>query len=144
MFARYLASPFALPTFVSYPSPDGSFPRTVSKNSRALGGSMKTKLACVVVACLVLSVAGCGSDPKSRIVGKWEAGQGGVKLQAEFTKDGKATLTIFGKSVQGTYKVNGDELETTINGTTTKSKMKVTATELELTNDGKTITYKKL
>ena len=107
---------------------------------------MKMKFAFVALACVVLSVCGCGfgSSPQNLIVGKWEAGQGGVTLKAEFTKDGKATITMFGKSFQGTYKVNGDELEWTMGGTTTKSKMKVTATELVLTNDGKTITYKKV
>lgn len=105
---------------------------------------MKATFASVLVACIILSFSGCGSDPRSRIVGKWEAGQEGVKLQMEFTKDGKTKVTIFGQSVEGTYKVNGDELETTINGRTMKGKLKVTATELELTSDGKTITYKKL
>jgi uncharacterized protein (TIGR03066 family) len=105
---------------------------------------MKAKCAFAVLVCIVLSASGCGSSPQNLIVGKWEAGQGGVTLKAEFTKDGKATITMFGKSFQGTYKVNGDELEWTMGGTTTKSKMKVTATELVLTNDGKTITYKKV
>jgi hypothetical protein len=106
---------------------------------------MKTKLAFVVLACAALSLTGCGSGPQDLIVGKWEAGGAGVKLTAEFTKDGKAKLTIFGQTVQGTYKVNGgDELEWTLNGKTTKCKLKVTATELEVTSDGKTITYKKV
>jgi hypothetical protein len=105
---------------------------------------MKTKIAFVVLACFALSVSACSSSPQNLIVGKWEAGQAGVKLTAEFTKDGKAKLTLFGKTLQGTYKVNGgDELEWTLNGKTTKCKMKVTATELELTSEGKTITYKK-
>jgi hypothetical protein len=106
---------------------------------------MKTKCACVVVACVALSVFGCGSGPQDLIVGKWEAGQSGAKLQAEFSKDGSARLIMFGKTLQGTYKVNGgDELEWTMNGATTKCKMKVTATELDLTSDGNTITYKKV
>jgi uncharacterized protein (TIGR03066 family) len=105
---------------------------------------MKAKLAVVLLACVGLFVSGCGSSPQDRIVGKWEAGPAGVKLTAEFAKDGKAKLTLFGKTFQGTYKVNGDELETTISGVTTKSKMKVTPTELELTSEGKTITYKKV
>jgi hypothetical protein len=106
---------------------------------------MKTKFAFVVLACVGLSVSGCGSGPQDRIVGKWEAGQAGLKLTAEFMKDGQAKLTIFGQSVQGTYKVNGgDELEWTLDGKTTKYKVKVTATELELTSEGKTITYKKV
>ncbi len=104
---------------------------------------MKTKFAIVVLACVAFSVSGCGSSPQDQIVGKWEAGQEGAKITAEFAKDGKATLTMFDKPVQGTYKVNGDELEWTLNGNTTKSKVKITATELELTSEGKTIKYKK-
>ena len=106
---------------------------------------MKTRFAFVVLACFALSVSGCGSSPQNLIVGKWEAGTAGGKLTVEFAKDGKAKLTMFGKSLQGTYKVNGgDELEWTLNGMTTKCKVKVTATELELTSEGKTITYKKV
>ena len=106
---------------------------------------MKTGFAFVVLACVVLCVSGCGSGPQDLIVGKWEAGQAGSKVTAEFGKDGKAKLTMFGKTVEGTYKVNGgDELEWTLNGKTTKSKVKVTATELELTSEGNTIKYKKV
>src|SRR5262245_47635076 len=106
---------------------------------------MKTKFVFVVVACVALAVSGCGSSPQDLIVGKWEAGQTGAKLTAEFAKDGTAKITMFGKTVQGTYKLNGsDELEWTLDGKTTKSKVKVTATELELTSEGKTITYKKV
>jgi uncharacterized protein (TIGR03066 family) len=105
---------------------------------------MKTKLAFVALACVALSVSGCGSSTQDLIVGKWEAGQAGAKLTAEFAKDGKAKLTMFGKPVQGTYKLSGDELEWTVNGQTTKFKVKVTATELEVTSEGKTITYKRV
>jgi hypothetical protein len=106
---------------------------------------MKTKFACVVLACVALSVSGCGSGPEDLIVGKWETGQAGVKLTAEFTRDGKAKLTLFGQPVEGTYKLTGgDELEWTLHGKTTKCKVKVTATELELTSEGTTIIYKKV
>src|SRR5262245_45330149 len=106
---------------------------------------MKTKLAIVLVACVALLVSGCGSGPQDLIVGKWEAGEAGTKLTAEFAKDGTAKLTILGKTLQGTYKVNGeDELEWTLNGKTTKAKFKVTATELEVSNDGQTVKYKKV
>lgn len=105
---------------------------------------MKTKLAIVVLACVNLLMSGCGSSPQNRLVGKWEAGQAVAKVTAEFGPDGKATLTMFGQPVQGTYKVTGDELEWTLNGKTTKSKIKVTATELEVTAEGNTITYKRV
>jgi hypothetical protein len=106
---------------------------------------MKTKCACVVVVGLALFVSGCGSSPQDLIVGKWQAGQPGVTVTAEFSKEGRAKLIMFGKTLQGTYKVNsGDELEWTLNGKTTKCKLKVTATALEVTSDGKTVTYKKL
>jgi hypothetical protein len=106
---------------------------------------MKTRFAFVVLACVVLSLSGCGSSPQNLIVGKWEAGQPGGKLTVEFSKDGQAKLTILGKTLDGAYKVNGgDELEWTLNGKTTKCKVKVTTTELELTSEGNTITYKKV
>ena len=110
-----------------------------------MGSNLKTVCAFVGLACVALAVTGCGSGPQDRILGKWEAGQAAVKLTAEFSKDGTATLTMFGQTVQGTYKLNGDdELEWTLNGKTTKCKVKVTATELELTNEGNTITYKRV
>jgi hypothetical protein len=106
---------------------------------------MKTKFACVVAVCTALFASGCGSGPQNLIVGKWEAGQPGAKLTAEFGRDGNAQLTMMGHTFRGTYKVNGDdELEWTLNGTTTKFKMKVTATELEVTSEGKTVTYKRV
>src|ERR1700730_17772502 len=105
---------------------------------------MKTRSVFVVLACIALSMSGCGSSSQDLIVGKWEAGQAGAKITAEFSKDGGAKLTMFGKPVRGTYKVNGDdELEWTVNGNSTKCKMKGTATELEVTSEGNTITYKK-
>ena len=50
---------------------------------------------------------------------------------------------MFGQTLQGTYKLKGDELEWTVNGKTTKSKVKVTATELEVTSEGITVIYKR-
>jgi uncharacterized protein (TIGR03066 family) len=105
---------------------------------------MKTKLGILAVACVVLFVSGCGSSPQDQILGKWEAGESGVKLTAEFARGGKAKLTMFGKTLRGTYKLNGDELEWTVNGKTTKSKIKVTTTEMELSSEGNTIKYKKV
>ena len=115
---------------------------------------MKTRFAFVVLTCVVLPVSGCGSSaqipivgssPQSLIVGKWEAAQSGGLIAAEFSKDGKANLTMFGRTLEGTYKMNGDdELEWTLNGKTTKSKVKVTATTLVVTSEGNTVTYKKV
>jgi uncharacterized protein (TIGR03066 family) len=105
---------------------------------------MKMKFAFVMLVCVALSLSGCGSSPQNLIVGKWETGQAGGKITVEFAKDGKAKLTTFGQTLQGTYKVNsGDELEWTLNGKNTKCKMKVTPTKLELTSEGNTITYNK-
>lgn len=105
---------------------------------------MKTQYALVALTSLALCVCGCNSSPQNQIVGKWEAGAAGGKITAEFMKNGEANLTMFGQTLQGTYKVNADELEWTLNGKTTKSKVKVTATELQLTSEGNTVTYKKL
>jgi hypothetical protein len=54
-------------------------------------------------------------------------------------------MTMFGRTMQGKYKLNGEnELEWTMGGITTKSKVIVTANELDLTDDAnRTITYKR-
>ena len=106
---------------------------------------MKIKFAFAVLVGVVLTMSGCGSSPQDLIVGKWEAGQEGAKLKAEFANDGKAKLTMFGKTLQGTYKINGnDELEWTLGGRTTTFKSNVTATQMELSDGGNTISYKRL
>jgi hypothetical protein len=66
-------------------------------------------------------------------------------MTAEFRRDGTAKVTMFGQSLQGTYKLNGEnELEWTMSGITTKSRVNVTATELEVTDDAnRTITYQR-
>jgi hypothetical protein len=116
------------------------------------------QLSIVVLACVALFLSACGSGPQSLIVGKWEvasakAGDSGVygevgsaiKMTAEFSRDGTAKMTMFGQTLQGTYKFNGEnELEWTMSGITTKSKINVTATQLELTDDAnRTIVYKR-
>ena len=99
---------------------------------------------CIVVAACILLVA-CGSSPQSLILGRWEVENAPTKMAAEFRGDGTATISIFGHTVQGTYKLNGtDELEWSMNGMSTKAKVKVTATDLELTdNANRTIKYKR-
>ena len=93
---------------------------------------------------MAIFLSACGSSPENLIIGKWQAGESGFKLTAEVSKDGTAKLNMFGHTVRGTYKPDGDELEWTLHGKTTKSKAKVTATEMELTSECKTITYKKV
>jgi len=89
-----------------------------------------------------LGLSACGfSGPQDLIIGKWKAGQGGIKVTAEFYKNGTAKLTMFGQTLQGTYKLEGGMLEWTLNGKTTRSKAKVTATELEVTSGDTTIIY---
>ena len=98
--------------------------------------------ALTAVTCLALLNA-CAPTPQNLIVGKWEA-ESAMKVTAEFRKDGTAQLTMFGQTLQGTYKLNDHELEWTVNGRSTKSKVNVTATELELTdNSNQTIKYKR-
>jgi hypothetical protein len=120
---------------------------------------MNAKWIIVVPACVALFLSACGSSPQSLIVGKWEvasARAGGadvgytevgraIRMSAEFSPDGTARMTMFGQTLQGTYKLNGEnELEWTMSGITTKSKVKVTATKLEVTDDAnRTITYKR-
>jgi len=90
----------------------------------------------VLTTCLVLFLySACGSSPQRLILGTWEA-ESAVKVTAEFRKDGTATLTMFGQTLQGTYKLNGEnELEWTLNGRTTKNKVSVTPNQLEVTGD---------
>ena len=105
---------------------------------------MNAKLSIVVAVCLALFLSGCGPSPQSLILGKWEV-ESAVKMTAEFSRDGTAKLTMFGQTLQGTYKLNAEnELEWTLNGKTTKAKVNVTASELELTDDAnRTIKYKR-
>ena len=105
---------------------------------------MNAKLSIVVAVCMALFISACGSSPQSLILGKWEV-DSAIKVTAEFNRDGTAKITMFGQTLQGTYKLNAEnELEWTLNGRTTKSKVKVTATELEVTDDAnRTIKYKR-
>jgi hypothetical protein len=129
---------------------------------------VNAKMNIGLVACVALFVSACGSsgqnlilaNPQDLILGKWEAAGaqvGGVddesaaaaaraiKMSAEFNRDGTAKITMTGQTLQGTYKINGDnELEWTMSGITMKSRLHVTATELELTdNANRTIKYKR-
>jgi len=128
---------------------------------------MKATLRIALAACALLTVR-CGSGspgllgaPQGLIVGRWEmagAKVGGVedpsaaaagkaiKMSAEFNRDGTARMTMMGQTLQGTYKVNGEnELEWTMSGITTKARMNVTATELEVTDESnRTIKYKRM
>ena len=121
---------------------------------------MNAMSSILVTACVALLVSACGSSPQSLIVGKWEVASAkvgsadvvgsadavkAIKMSAEFGRDGTAKITMFGQTLQGTYKLNGEnELEWTLGGITTKSKANVTATELELTDDAnRTIKYKR-
>ena len=121
---------------------------------------MNAKLSVLVGACVALFLSACGSSPQSLIVGKWElagamvggaevgnaAVGSGLKMTAEFKPDGTARITMFGQTMQGTYKLSGEnQLEWTVNGQTTKSKVNVSATELELTDqENRTIKYKRV
>jgi hypothetical protein len=98
----------------------------------------------VVAIGATLAVSSCGSTPQSRILGKWDA-ESALKVTAQFRRDGTAKLTMFGQTLQGTYKLNPEnELEWTLNGRTTRAKVHVTANELELTDDAnRTIKYRR-
>ena len=106
---------------------------------------MNTKFVFATLAGLALFICGCGSSPQNLIVGKWEAGQGAVKMTMEFYSNGKAKLGMFGQSIDATYKINGgDELEWTCNGETKKGKVKITGKELEINSNGNAIIYKRV
>ena len=106
---------------------------------------MNAKLHIGAATCVVLFLSACGSGPQSLILGKWEVENAPLKIAVEFHNDGTANITMFGQTLQGTYKLNAEnELEWTLNGKTTKSKAHVTATELELTDGAnRTIKYKR-
>jgi hypothetical protein len=106
---------------------------------------MNVKVSAVAVVLAALFLSACIPSPQSLIVGKWEV-EAAAKITAEFSPDGTAKLTMFGQTLHGTYKLNGDdELVWTVNGRTTKMKIHVTATELELTNDtNQTVKYKRM
>ena len=120
---------------------------------------MNPKLSVVALVCVALLVSACASAPQNLIIGKWEVesakaegvdvGYGAVgkaiNMTAEFSPDGTAKISMFGKTLQGNYKMTGDnELEWTMSGITTKSKVIVTANRLELTDpSNRTITYKR-
>jgi len=105
---------------------------------------MDAKLSIIAAACVAIFQSACGSTPQSLILGKWEV-ESAIKMTAEFSRDGTAKLTMFGQTLQGTYKLNAEnELEWTLNGRTTKTKVKVTTTQLELTDEAnRTIKYKR-
>ena len=80
-----------------------------------MANNMNAKLTIVVAAYVALFVSACGSSPQTLILGKWEV-ESAIKMTAEFSKDGTAKLTMFGQTLTGTYKIEGDELEWTLNG----------------------------
>jgi hypothetical protein len=106
---------------------------------------MHARFSFVLIALVTLFISACGSSPQSLILGKWEVENAPLKMTAEFSRDGTARLTMFGRTVKGKYRLDdGNELEWTLNGISTKSKLNVTATELELTDDqNRTIKYKR-
>jgi len=120
-----------------------------------------------LVGCLLLTVAAVGvakeskeKIDKDKLVGTWtfvktdskDAPPPGATMTVEFTKDGKVTVTFTLKEKSskssGTYKVEGNQLTTTMKGRGGKDKTdKVTITTLTdkklvttETNDGKTET----
>ena len=103
------------------------------------------KLRIVVATYMAVLASACGPSPQSLILGKWEVESTAIKMTAEFSRDGTANLTMFGQTLQGTYKLNAEnELEWTLNGKTMKTKAHVTGTELELTDEAnRTIKYKR-
>jgi hypothetical protein len=107
---------------------------------------MNAKLRFVLVACVALLVSACAPSPQSLLLGKWEVENAPLKMTAEFSPDGTAKITMFGQTLQATYKLDaGNELVWTMSGKTVKSKVNVTATELELTDDAnRTIKYKRM
>jgi hypothetical protein len=88
------------------------------------------KVAFLAFAVLALFAAGCSSNNKGKIVGKWQAK--GVPLVFEFTADGKFSATALGSTItQGRYSlgagdtVNLSDLSPALEGKT-RSREKIT------------------
>jgi uncharacterized protein (TIGR03066 family) len=130
----------------------GEQPKAGRLSGRSPGGkdnmpenNMNVKFSIVLVVSMTLFASACVSSPQSLILGKWEVENAPLKMTAEFYRDGTAKITMFGQTLQGTYKLEANQLEWTMNGITTKGKLNVTATELELTDEAnRTIKYKRL
>lgn len=104
----------------------------------------QTSLAFCVTAFMTLSLVACGSGPQNLILGRWEVDNAPMKMTAEFNPDGTGTVTMFGQTIRGKYKLTGDELEWDLNGRSAKAKVNVTANLLELTDEeNHTIRYKR-
>jgi hypothetical protein len=113
----------------------------------ALGSPFwRTRRICGMAAGFFIAAlfSSCAPRPRNLILGKWQA-ESALKMTAEFSPGGAARLTMFGQTIQGSYRFSGaDELEWTLNGRTTKAKVRVSAAELELTGaDHQTIVYRK-
>ena len=69
----------------------------------------------------------------------------GTLYVAQFRDDGTASLTLFGQTVQGGYKVNeNSELEWAMNGMSSRHKVAVSGDKLEITDaENRTIVYKR-
>jgi uncharacterized protein (TIGR03066 family) len=73
----------------------------------------------LVLLCAPLLLTGCGKQSNADlIVGTWEVVKGDVPVGStvEFTKDGKLKMSIKGvpMTLEGTYKVDGDKLATSV------------------------------
>jgi hypothetical protein len=106
--------------------------------------TLRPRWLIVAATSVALFASSCVSSPQHLITGEWEA-ESALKVTAEFSRDGTASLTMLGQTLHGTYRLNNEnELEWTLNGKTTKSKVNVTATELELTDGAnQTIRYRR-
>ena len=96
----------------------------------------------LILALFVLAGSASAQDAKKLIVGKWEGIQKGpdnsdYKIEADFSADGKLTVTVRALKVTGTYTfVKDDTIETVTtfdNKTITiKQEVKVTQDALEM------------
>jgi uncharacterized protein (TIGR03066 family) len=95
-----------------------------------------------VAVLLFTNTVAADDKTKALLIGKWEgtmkADDKEVKVAVEFTKDGKVSRTMGGKTIKGTYKViDSSSLEVTLKDgeedKTHKIKIKVSKDELEVT-----------
>jgi uncharacterized protein (TIGR03066 family) len=109
---------------------------------------MKKAICLAALACAVLLLSSStarAQTPKELIVGKWLSLDEKQKGTLEFTADGKLKVSIEGLTIDGTYKIVGEDgLEITIGKETNSGKFKVSKETLELIKDGKTDKFKRI
>jgi hypothetical protein len=81
-----------------------------------------------------------------RIVGRWESVDAPVRVVQEFGADGQSEMSTLGTTTQGTYTLDGDDIDWRSGTLVVKAKVKFSSTtEMELNDDaGQRVRYTKI